>query len=164
MFARHHLQSCSRAKRSSAAPHSHRNTTLFTHKSPSQLPSFPTVNKRVRNSLNPLRINSLHFPIHAHSFRASPVLSTTSQKTPRNISPSIHCQSFAAPKLRNHTPNDTPRTAPVACALSVCQNRSHTQHQMPEPARTIERDVLPNGLTVITEPMPHVRLPDRRKP
>jgi predicted Zn-dependent peptidase len=28
---------------------------------------------------------------------------------------------------------------------------------MPEPARTIERDVLPNGLTVITEPMPHVR-------
>jgi predicted Zn-dependent peptidase len=28
---------------------------------------------------------------------------------------------------------------------------------MPELPRTIERDVLPNGLTVITEPMPHVR-------
>jgi predicted Zn-dependent peptidase len=28
---------------------------------------------------------------------------------------------------------------------------------MPEPIRTIERDVLPNGLVVITEPMPHVR-------
>jgi predicted Zn-dependent peptidase len=28
---------------------------------------------------------------------------------------------------------------------------------MSEPARTIERDVLPNGLTVVTEPMPHVR-------
>ncbi|MGD0840716.1 MAG: pitrilysin family protein, partial [Candidatus Acidiferrales bacterium] len=28
---------------------------------------------------------------------------------------------------------------------------------MPDPSRMIERDVLPNGLVVITEPMPHVR-------
>jgi len=40
----------------------------------------------------------------------------------------------------------------MAFAVRVCQNTS-----MAEPPRDIQRHLLPNGLVVITEPMPHVR-------
>ena len=43
--------------------------------------------KRVRNSLNQMTFKSLNYAEHAHSFRASLVFSTLSQKAPGNISP-----------------------------------------------------------------------------
>jgi hypothetical protein len=68
-------------------------------KTPPQLHSFPTLSKRVRNSLNPWTINCLYFAIHAHSLAASHAFSMTSQKQTVVYSP-LRCQ-LEAPDVHN---------------------------------------------------------------